>query len=385
MDARSVLRAHVAEARNDVRAVEGMVVSPAAGRLAGSAALERVCAALGRQLAGLESVERALTPESSTATAWAHLHSIRTDIDETLRDALDLLGGLFVEQSGLDQGFLAVADALLSEIAEAMPRGIDWPTVMMSTGDAFSPLTGTLWTRFPDFSVWALPMIAHEAGHVATQEVKVLQPDASGYDFPITALATEHGEWNERYARELIADFFGTWSLGPAYACSAVLLRFSPQCADEPEDLHPPEQQRVRLILETLTRVDENYGDVRQYLEQVWQDMVQPFGPSPISDGDAALLTSLAERLTAAAAEHFPHACYAGRTQMRDMSDLLERNALSAATLDPQAGIRDVVNAAWIARLRNPTGTPGIGPMEQSALAACRTIAMRARPNGGNP
>jgi hypothetical protein len=387
MDARSVLLAHIRAAHDDVLAGRALLQSPQVTGPRTRAALDLIHRAFQDRNRQLDEIERDVSADADLAECWGRLQSVCTGIQKSSRDSLALLGGLFVQQSGLDDGYAGVVDGLLAELAAAMPGDVHWPSVAIAVGDAFSPLTGTIWTRYPEFTVWALPMVGHEAGHVAVQEIKVLTPDATRYTFPLTALAAARGPAQaadgsgDRLVRELCADFFGTWTMGAAYACSAVLLRFRPRHADVPIAHHPPERARVHLISRTLDRLDAGYGDVLELLDRRWADMLQSVDLTPLGDVAAKEVDGLVDVLVDQAGQYFSDAAFTGRKRASALVGPLEQGTVGVPPVAGPSPLRDVVNAAWVARLRRWEEPDEVQRVGTAAMDACRAI-LAARSGG---
>src|SRR5262249_35190793 len=149
-------------------------------------------------------------------------------------------------------------------------------------GDSFTPMSSIIRTRFPEFTVWALPIVGHEVGHVVMQELRRLTPDARSHSYPLVELAAKHSEayirvgkkpphgrararakaLGDTFVRELFGDFFAVYALGASYACSALLVRFEPWQADLPDSTHPPQVERAHLIVHALRNIHGGFGNV---------------------------------------------------------------------------------------------------------------------------
>jgi hypothetical protein len=367
-------------ALEDLRAAEAVLKNQAVRQPLRDAALEQLENAFRMQQNDLEAIKKDLAT-AQPKECWGRLRSVRTSTQESLRDSLAILGGLLVRQSGLDEDYGAVVSALLAELASVAPYGVAWPSVTIGVGDAFNPLVGTIRTRYPEFSIWALAIIGHEAGHVVVQEVKDLTPDARRYEFPLVEFAAEKagtyggGGLGDRIVREFFADFFGTWVLGAAYACSSILLRFSPWQANKVVARHPPERLRTHLILQTLRRVDPGYADVITPLSDLWRELLAPFRLKPLGGKDAVRIEQLVEELIPRMNQHFPKARYEGRKKVKKLVGPLTTGSLSPSKIAAAYTIRDVMNAAWIARLQQWDNPDMIARAARSAMTACHEIA----------
>ena len=381
MDAQSVLSAQILMALDDARTAKTLLQHPAMSRPANKAALRRFEKAFNDREREFERLHSYVSDSASHAECWGQLRSIRTDFHDTLRESLAFLGALLVRQSEMDERYTAVVDTLLWELASVAPPGVDWPSVTIAVGDAFSPLAGTVRTRYPDFTIWALPVVGHEVGHLLVQELRSLSANARSQDFPLVDLAARQAKDNANPAlhdlmiRELLADLIGVWSLGPAFACSSILLRFTPRDADKIIARHPPEVERVYVVLRGLRRVDPEYADLVSMLEAIWADLLTPLNLAPLANPEAAILDACVEDAMAILDEHLSGARYAGRTYARSLVQPLATGQLAPAEIAAKYNIRDIANAAWIARLRSWGDVAIARHVDDLAMAACREVA----------
>ncbi len=91
--------------------------------------------------------------------------------------------------------------------------------------------------RFSDWTIWTLPFAAHELGLVIARTDSEL-PNS------IQSLAIEF-DLPASHVEEFCADVFAVYTMGPGYACSALLLRLQP-FADASAPPIPPEQRSGR-------------------------------------------------------------------------------------------------------------------------------------------
>jgi hypothetical protein len=168
-----------------------------------------------------------------------------------------------------------------------------------------------------------------------------------------------------RRATVLVADAFATYTMGPAYACAALLLHFLP--AQPARDAGHAE--RAHIVLRTLERMnatgDNSYQDVITQVTAGWERVVSGPGaaisltPAQTEELDGLLedlwpLFELYLRKTA----RFEHAAEKDgwlaakkvsldwRTSLRDHPDQpLRTEGLGVVRL------RDALNAAWYCRL----------------------------------
>ena len=405
------MRSQVKVARDDLRVVERLLTSDETWRqehLSSEFRQEEVSSEfrqeVGKRLGSyfrerhldLDGVLDDLEAGKPLDQCWGRLRSVRTQTEKTLRESLAFLAGLLVRRARLDVGFCAVVERLLGELAGVMPPQISWAKgVILDVGDSFTPMSSIIRTRFPEFTVWALPIVGHEVGHVVMQELRRLSPDARSHAYPLVELAAVHGEayvragkkpprggasarakaLGDTFVRELFGDFFAVYALGVSYACSALLVRFEPWQADLPDSAHPPQVERAHLIVRTLREVHGGFGNVADILDETWNQLLSSCGV-PAADKETAVprLDGLAAAFLATAERHLSDARYLGRQTASSLVASLEPGQGQPAA-PTGSSIRDVLNAAWIARLRKWDAPKDVEAIESSAMKLCRRIA----------
>ncbi|HLM84887.1 MAG TPA: hypothetical protein VK272_01720 [Solirubrobacteraceae bacterium] len=166
---------------------------------------------------------------SDPGGAWSELEQLTRELVSRISDTLTLVEGAFLRASGFDNGLCRTADCLLDEIAQQ--ARIHWQrTVLPAEREQARPGAWLIGWRFPDFSIWSLPLMAHELGHYAVDELE---------DWNRERLARKllDGGWTEAEElralvsptelEELFADAFGAFVLGPAYV-ACLMWRASP-------------------------------------------------------------------------------------------------------------------------------------------------------------
>src|SRR5262249_38077283 len=163
--------------------------------------------------------------------------------------------------------------------------------------------------RFPysEWTVWSLPLIAHEFGHVVIGDLKgrddnkdlrelipnaqslLKQKDPEQDVFKVDAQASEEirkaardqaAKRAEQKTDEYLADAFGTYYMGPAYACAAIHLRLNPAYRSVLESGLDHERAYVVLAMlqmmsQATPKVAREYQDILEdYLRPTWSKMV---------------------------------------------------------------------------------------------------------------
>lgn len=250
------------------------------------------------------------------ASSWGRLNESAAHAQPILREALEFLGGWLVHQNGLDRepanvsrqaekgvSVCDLADALLHEYAQQ--TGVNWSARTVLGSDPFlSTDTDVIRVRFPDWSPWNLPLMAHEFGHVVARATPTfLQYQGEQYQ-----LARERYPYPERanelytHFEEYFADIFATYTFGPAFAYDVILLQFNPAQAYAWRGGHPYHMLRVDVILQTLREMNDKargeypFTNVLAQLEKGWFDAVTTCQAAPEDEAKFNVERELAKR-----------------------------------------------------------------------------------------
>ncbi len=337
--------------------------------------------------------------------SWKQFQELDRHCRDVLGETLALLGGLLVRHAGLDHGVCLIADKLCDHLAKASDTAHGFLT-LPAANDSFTGLTNIVRLHFPDFSIWRLPVVAHEFGHYLVARKK-------GVDFPYLfsdILEAEGGGVGPTRDREAVleeqfADLFAVYSLGPAYACACIMLEFDPRRAYAAPVLHPSDAERVYFILQALNKLQVR--DVtRPYrrlvidrLQGTWQTSIDAAcGRSPGPDQVQQMQARVDKRLDRMyAVLDDPGVHLAGVkyeipswTRTRGLSASLLRLAQTPESCDEPAArdvlreasasaggqaitLPDVLNGAWRCRLENER-VPAEA-LSEVALRVCLVLA----------
>lgn len=319
---------------------------------------------------------------------WAALRQMQDSAVALFREALRFVQGGLARASGLDEGLCRVADALLQDLGARAVLHWDGFTVL-DEGEFFGEMAKIIRLRFPDASVWDLPVAAHEFGHFVAQELRTQRGDGT-YRYPVQDLlarepAGSHAWWA---LQEHFADAFATFALGPAYPAACILLRFDPMRSAEPPgpgSRHPAAGRRVAAILHVLREMDRAegellrpYGPIAERLAGAWEASV-----ASARDGALAAMPAAseqppdAERLYEILRAGLAGARYEGWARATSLVGELagEADLGRAARADRACRIADVLNAAWLWRLQAPRQPAEVIRVGGRALALCRRLA----------
>ena len=197
------------------------------------------------------------------------------------------------------------------------------------------------------------------------------------------------------------ADAFATYTMGPAYACSAILMRFNPALAFFETDESPPYANRAHLVLTMLGRMSSDVGasnaylNVLQQLEKIWRDELERVAIGRSTDIPE---TAAIERDRSADArtkrlvdmmwaqfdrEFYPTAKHppagggwlVAQTWSAAWTNELKnqrKSVLSLPDVEKTSTLRNALNAAWLCRMDNePEDIPVIA---EAARRLCDDI-----------
>lgn len=300
---------------------------------------------------------------------WRQLAAIQKESERIFRECLDLLGGLVFRDRKLDDDICHLADALIKEQAFHFGK----PTAIAIPSSDTAVLTTAprriAHVRFPEWDVWTLPLYAHEYGRLVITEsdrirtfVEKQEADA------VHKLGAEQSDVEQR-VRLLLADAFGAFTTGPAYACALLLLRLDPVA------LTPASRalvdQRVGMVCGMVEAADDAEDHriqtgIHGILAEWWAQAIAslpPVPPGPGSQLDNLTIDpkSVYEQFSASS---WPNVRY----EPEDWLKALEWGAAWVKQLDenqqpvkpevqPTTKLRDALNASWYVRMRRPAWT----------------------------
>jgi hypothetical protein len=214
------------------------------------------------------------------AEAWDDYRVVDKGCQEILKECLEILNGLAFREIALDDNICEVADELIESWSTNIGR---WPslTVPAYKETLSRTLARIVRIRFPEWTVWTLPLIAHEYGHIVVTDadldlgegrsriqvfaeensvrLKELDPCYRRTFADPTATVEQKRaaeELAERHAayrlQEYLADGFATYVMGPAFACAALLIRLDPAASARPSrsfDLIEVERAHAMLCM----------------------------------------------------------------------------------------------------------------------------------------
>jgi hypothetical protein len=341
---------------------------------------------IGELQQGLDELRQGVENGEDLAECWDTFRIRRYSCTVFFREYLALMEGALVRSAGLDDGLCDIADALLRYLSQR--ADIYWGRfTVLAEGEFYGHMAQVVRLRFPAESIWSLPVAAHEFGHFVGPEVKV-QNIVGEIKYPFQKILEQEKLKNQRswhYTHEHFADLFATFALGPAYACTCILLRFDPGTAYEDTEKHPSGFERVVWILGALKRMDEEIGGeitrpyeaIVQFLENLWKRCVQTSGQSENSDKNSITLPDGAfKELYQLLRTRLPKVQYDSFERAKMLSNHLRPDC--STTPKPQFAytLPDVLNAAWLSRIEHwDEGSHAMTNIGMQAIELCRGIS----------
>jgi hypothetical protein len=175
-----------------------------------------------------------------------------SELEGIWEEAFDLAAGICLRHEGLDGGLCQIADLLIEEIGLNKGKAFAIPS-RRSDGGKHSKIVHL---RFPEWTIWALPLAAHEVWQLRVRDDRSRAATPSDSRLfksvlesnPSVALGkSAQSLWEKDLCQDVLADVFGVFSLGPAYACA---------CIDLVLDAGDPwSRVRAKAIFYTLSQV----------------------------------------------------------------------------------------------------------------------------------
>lgn len=398
MDGAAVIfAAQAAQARADLLRIEVLLSDARLGDVH-QRIRDRFQVLVRRTVADLDRLAEQAARRGATQDIWTRFGTQRVQVARISSEALAFVQGIQMRASGLDGGVGLVTDRMLAGLAER--SGLD-RSVMVAFDDRefLDHTVGMVRLRFPDTSVWGLPILVHELGHHVAATLPDANPQLRGTQ-PVLGYVSAAADQEARaggdraqarsWLQELFADVFATFALGAAYPLAVIFLRAVPDQYADATATHPSWRRRVLTMLETLAAMAESAADpsVAMAYRLMAQKRVLPAWRGLVGD----------EAPDDAAAK-------LARRQATDMVDLLSRNTPDrlryrpppsierlvalfedVAThplhgpeelLEPPAGteVAHVLNAAWRCRLAHPASGPDVIDRISRAALHCCAIA----------
>jgi hypothetical protein len=401
MTEQHLLRSHVEALRGQLGRLEAVVGDGNIDISLLDRVWVRLTKLLQEQRSNLDGLDKRMRNGESMSQLWGELEVIEDASAPLFAESLAFLDGVVARRAGVDGGLCALADALLIDLSRK--ADVPWERfTILAHSESWASVADVIRLRFPEMSIWSLPVAVHEFGHFLGPRLEragrggvsmhpfqdMLESERQKWiDGPDALKALETADRNRAHLFELFADVLAAYAAGPSYLAACVLARFNPHGAFEETQTHPAPVRRVQAVMETLRLVDEAagefdrpYRDIREYLGGMWGDGLADAGVDrALSEGALEELTRRVEVLLALLRQEVPSLLYSGWWQARGL-----RNSLTSAGGVKAPGaddsMLDIINAAWLARIevmRDGGGADRINAIGSDAFRMCEQIAAR--------
>lgn len=338
----------------DLRQVSSTLDTVAPANATGRAVRDRFALLIAGSLTKLTEIKKAADP----GTGWGRLDAVRISANEIKKEALSFTQGELLRQSGHDNGVGQVAERLLEHLRRrtGVERGV---LLSVAENEYFGHTVSMVRSRFPDVSVWRLPVLAHEFGHHVATVLSNSDPALRDDFGPVhDYLSRQAGTGQDRkihlaHLNELFADVYATYVLGAAYPLAMFTLAARPDVPENARQTHPAWSLRVRTVqaaVAVLGQDDHSSADGYRMLSLALTSLADTAtANTQLTDDDRELISDQAKRMVDLLSAHaLPGARYKMPARMYDL--VIDPNANSRPPA-PDTTIADVLNAAWLWRL----------------------------------
>jgi hypothetical protein len=348
----------------------------------------------------IETLQAAAARNGQPAAAsWRDLRVLQADAARLFEEVLAFVQGALVREQNLDDGICALTDALLDDLAAA--SDVPWGRfTLLATSEFFRDAAEIIRIRFPDPSLWNMPFAAHEFGHFVGPQLCTKKDGEFSYPFQERLKAADQSRGSLRHAmewdheQESFADLYATYTLGPAYAAAFILLRMNAGDAHVEAATHPTAAKRVHAIFWTLERMSvsatglrrQPFREVTSLLHEAWQASMAAAGH--VKALDAAGVARVEQRsgeLYELLTSCTPQGLLFGQDAWLRTESMLPALRVELGAVEPEADAlpagatrREVLNAAWLARLGADDASPLVtNVIGHRALSMYRRVATR--------
>lgn len=385
MDKYSILAAQIEALAENLRGVKRALGAHQIDPGLREAVRSRFEKLINKQQMELDRLRGEVENELMLESCWSAFRDNRQECVPIFRESLAFLEGALIRSAGMDNGICQMADFLLDDLSHR--TGISWERfTILAEEEFFAQMAEIIRLRFPEFSIWNLPVAGHEFGHLVGQELREQKRDGT-YRYPFQEILQREGQIEPRnvpFLHEHFADAFATYALGPAFACVCILLRFDPGVAYRDGEEHPGYAKRAYFILKGLEKMDEAeggvmrpYGGIIELLWDLWQQNLAAAGqPENLDQGIVPQLNEWLEELYLLLDRELPpRARYQGWLRAQRLLPELLSSKEAGRILKDDDTLADVINAAWMCRIQHwDEGSYLVRKIGKEAGELCREI-----------
>lgn len=320
------------------------------------------------------------------------------------RETLDFLGGVLMRKENLDRGICGMAEALLRDYSRM--TGVNWASrVVLGSNPLFSQASDIVHHRFPDWSIWSLPLMAHEFGHVTAPATPAFKAMLAEELVNVTEGHPEVASWNEedlkayvgergRHLEEFFADAFAVYCQGPAFAYNVILIHLNPAEAYLRRGNHPTHAERAELILQVMGAMNQQekfneydngpYEGVLKRLRDWWFAAVKNAGvqPKPVDQFHKLKAIDFASKFYTLLNKYYRLGAQYQASEWLQAEDAAQQLLGTDSNLLPE-NLRNLLNIAWACRVRYPLEVAQIAKIISSSFE--RALAQSQIPEAGVP
>lgn len=314
-----------------------------------------------------EELKRTVTADNY----WAQ----RERCERVFNEYVDLLRGVALRSMSIDRinDLFVLADALpelWGPLGDWTWQSLAVPSLMERNE---STLASVLRIGFPEWTMWALPLLQHEFGHVVIGKHKADLTVAGPADAAI------------------LADALAVLVTGPAYACAALLLRLDPAHVEE-ASLDTLRSAEILAALERCAEADPNLTLLARRLDAEWSDALGSIGRDPqlvaaakASPAVTGALEIAAEFLRLDPKAPRPRWATSWPAVVK-LADELAAGDAATPNGERRSALASLLNAAWLARVPAvPGAEPDAAGLDRIAQTTVARMLELVKPAGGEP
>lgn len=249
----------------------------------------------------LDAVETALKGDEPDALAAAEWRASACKVYDTSQpifsEYVNFLGGLALRDTGFDENVCRIADDLIRNCGRL--GYTEWKSLTIPSWQGALTLARIIRMGFPEWTIWALPLTAHELGQVIMTDRNILRINTyltQEVNLLVNAVAAKRGtpipdDERKALAKDFrvrvqicLSDAFAAYAMGPAYACALILLRLNPIAALDMEGAQPADAERAHITLHVLQLMSgegtaqRDYQNIIEILRDEWGLAVKQSG-----------------------------------------------------------------------------------------------------------
>jgi hypothetical protein len=336
--------------------------------------------------------------------SWRDFTNCSEKSSEFFYNWVELLGGFLIRDWGLDYAISDIADNMISLYAANTTK--PWMGITLPSHDRIlcATLLRIIRLPFQQWTLWTLPVVAHEYAHVLASESDTLHSyepiRIELNDFKEKNIKRLEGHYGvgdatnakaKEWIEELFSDIFATYVMGPAYAYTAVMLILNPI---QEMNQTPTGIERSIVILKTLENMNfnNNYDGIIDNLEEKWDFTVKCANPAGWAQDlqEKQYLTDFSDRIfdflenDGLSLSKYPPLDMIKWSKVIDLAEFIREglNGKKGSTLPnyyESYQLVDVLNAAWVCRLhrnadQKEDNSQKAAAIKKQALEICMKI-----------